>query len=141
MKTVSSDGSATDTSVMSMAWRSATAKSCATMPVGARAGLELFGRSQREQLPVIDDREPVAELIGFFHVVRGQQDRLTLSVQFAEDLPEREAALRIQPGGRLVEEQGGRPVHDRPGDHETLRHPTRERRHRFRPAVYSRPGW
>ena len=37
---------------------------------------------------VVHDRHPVAELVGLLHVVRGQQDRLALVVQLAEDLPQ-----------------------------------------------------
>ena len=57
---------------------------------------------------MVDDREPVAELVGLLHVVRGEQDRLPVGVQLAEDLPQRDAALRVEAGGRLVEEQDRR---------------------------------
>ena len=63
------------------------------------------GRVEGEDAAVVHDRDPVAELVGLLHVVRGEEDRLALVVELAEDLPEREAALRIEPGGRLVEEQ------------------------------------
>ena len=70
--------------------------------------LELLRRAEREQLAVVDDREPVAELVGLFHVVRGEEDGLAVAVQLAEDLPQRDATLRVEAGGRLVEEQDGR---------------------------------
>ena len=98
--------------------------------VDADGLLELGRRAEREQLAPVDDREPVAELVGLLHVVRGEQDRLTRGVQLAEDVPERDAALRIEPGGRLVEEEDRRPVHDRPGHHEPLRHAAGECQHR-----------
>ena len=92
--------------------------------------LSAAGRVEREQPAVVDDREPVAELVGLLHVVRGEEDRLAVAVQLAEDVPERDAALRVEAGGRLVEEQDRGPVHDRPGHHEPLGHAAGEREHR-----------
>ena len=90
--------------------------------------LELDRRTQREQLAVVDDREPVTQLIGLFHVVRREEDGLAVGVQLAEDLPEGDATLRVEAGGRLVEEEDRGPVHDRPGHHEPLSHAAGERR-------------
>ena len=99
---------------------------------------------------MVHDRHPVAELVGLLHVVRGQQDRLAVGVQLAEDLPQRDAALRVEAGGRLVEEQHLRPVHDRPRHHQALGHAARQRHHRrLRPvgqahrgaAARRRPPW
>ena len=59
-----------------------------------------------------------------------------VGVQLAEDLPQREPALRVEPRGRLVEEQDRRPVEDRPRDHQPLGHPARQREHRR-----LRPSW
>src|SRR3989442_8124279 len=39
---------------------------------------QLLGSSQSDDATMIDDREAFAERVGFFHVVRGQQDRLPL---------------------------------------------------------------
>ncbi len=97
--------------------------------VDAHRPLEVLGRVDREQLAVVDDREPVAELVGLLHVVRGEQDRLAVGVELAEDLPERDAALRVEAGGRLVEEEDRGSVHDRPRHHQPLRHAAREREH------------
>ena len=97
------------------------------------------GVPEREQAPAVDDREAVAELVGLLHVVRGEEDGLALAVQLAEDLPQREAALRVEAGGRLVEEEDRGPVHDRPRHHQALRHAARERGDRLlRPARTSR---
>ena len=68
-----------------------------------------------------------AELVGLLHVVGGEEHGLSFAVQLAKDVPEREAALRIEAGGRLVEEEDRRPVEDGPGHHETLRHASGER--------------
>ena len=92
--------------------------------------LQLRRRVESEDVAVIHDRHPVAELVGFFHVVRRQQDGLAVVVEIAEDLPQRDAALRIEARGRLVEEQHLRPMHDRPCHHQPLRHAARQRHHR-----------
>ena len=48
-------------------------------------------------------------------------------VELAQDLPQGDAALGVEAGGGLVEEQHAGPVHDRPGHHEALGHAARER--------------
>ena len=60
--------------------------------------------------------------IGFLHVVGGEQDGLSVSVEFAEDLPQRQPALGVEAGGWFVHEQHGGPVKDGPGHHEPLGH-------------------
>ncbi len=75
-----------------------------------------------EDLAVVHDRDAVTELVRLLHVVSCQHDRLTLLVQIAEDLPQREAALRVEPSRRLVHEEDGGAMEDRPCDHEPLRH-------------------
>ena len=49
------------------------------------------------------------------------------SFSSCEDLPQREPALGIEAGGRFVHEQHGRPVEDRPGDHQPLGHAAGQR--------------
>ena len=97
------------------------------MPVGV---LELGGRAEGQHLAVVDDGEAVAELVGLFHVVGGEQDGLAVAVQLAEDLPQGDAALGIEAGGGLVEEQDRRVVHHGPGHHEALGHAARQGQHR-----------
>ena len=48
------------------------------------------------------------------------------AVELPQDVPQREPALGVEAGGRLVEEEHGGPVEDRPGDHQPLGHPARE---------------
>ena len=74
---------------------------------------------------MVDDRDPFAELVGLFHVVRREHDGLALRVQLADDVPQGEAALRVEARRRLVEEQHVGIVHDRPGDHQPLGHAAR----------------
>src|SRR5260370_8508033 len=54
--------------------------------------------------------------------MRRQKNRLTFSVEFAQQIPHRAARLRIEPGGRLVEEQNRRIVHQRAPDLQSLNH-------------------
>ena len=67
-------------------------------------------RVEREQLALVDDRQAVAELVGFLHVVRRHHDRASLRVQLAQDVPQAEARLRIETDRRLVEEDHARLV-------------------------------
>ncbi len=82
--------------------------------VGADAVLQGGRGVEGEDAAVVHDRHPPAQLVGLLHVVRREQDRLALGVELAEDLPQGEPALRVEAGGRLVHEQHGGPVHDRP---------------------------
>ncbi len=107
----------------------------ADLGVGADRPLQRVGGVEREQPAVVDDRDPLAELVGLFHVVRREHDRLAPPVQLADHVPQREPALRIEAGGRLVEEQHVGVVHDRPGDHQPLRHAARQLVHVRRGAV------
>ena len=75
-----------------------------------------------DDLPVVDDDQPLAERVSFFHVVRGQHDRFAELVVFANDLPEQDARLRIEPGARLIEKQNLRIVHHGAGDRQALHH-------------------
>ncbi len=71
---------------------------------------------------MIDNRDSLAKLVCLFHVMRRQKNRLTFSVEFAQQIPHRAARLRIEPGGRLVEEQNRRIVHQRAPDLQSLNH-------------------
>ena len=70
---------------------------------------------------MVDDRDPLAEDVGLLHVVRREQRRLPGAVEVLEDPPEVDARLRVDAGGRLVEEQHLRLVHERAGHHQPLR--------------------
>ena len=69
---------------------------------------------------MVDDRDLLAQCLGFLHVVRGQQDRLPLGVQHPQDVPEVGPGLRVEPCGRLVQEEHVRPVHQGPRDQQPL---------------------
>jgi hypothetical protein len=69
--------------------------------VGTDTLFELGGRAQGQDPTAVHDRDPVAELVRFLHVVGCQQDRLALLIELAKHLPQRQAALRIQTSGRF----------------------------------------
>ena len=80
--------------------------------VTADAILQLVAGPFGDHAAVIDDRDLVRELVRFFEVLRRQQDRRPFAPQVADDVPDLVAASRIEPGGRLVEEE-----HPRLGEH------------------------
>src|SRR5258706_5225525 len=55
----------------------------ADLGIGPDGLLERRRGVEREQAAVIDDRDPLAQLVGFFHVVRREHDRLAAPVQLA----------------------------------------------------------
>ena len=62
-------------------------------------------RALGHDLAVGDHRHPVGQGLGLVHVVRGEQDSGARGAQAAHDLPGLAAGARVEPGGRLVQEQ------------------------------------
>ena len=93
-----------------------------------RAGLDqqLLGRVQGDDFRVVHDGHAVAEHLGLFHVMRGQDDRFALGLDRPHQLPEVAAGLGIEAGGRLVEEEDLRVVDQRDGDGKPLLLPAGE---------------
>ncbi len=81
---------------------------------------ERGGRVLDEDLAVVDDGDAVAEFVGLFHVVRGEDDGDALLPEGADGLPHGDAALRIETGGGLVEEEDLGAVSDGAGDLDAL---------------------
>ena len=88
----------------------------------AQLGLERRGRALAHDQAVVDDRDPIAELVGLLEVLGGEEDRRPLAVDPAQLLPDRQPAGRVEPGGRLVEEQDVGLVHQRRGEVEPPLH-------------------
>ncbi len=61
----------------------------------------------------VENREAVAESLRFVHEMRRQQNRLAFLQQTLQALPDQVTRLRIEAGGRLVEQQQVRIVHQR----------------------------
>ena len=76
--------------------------------------------------PLVDDPDAVGEDVGLFQVLRGQEDGHALvRREPAHLLPERGAALDVEPRRRLVEEEDPRTVDQRKGKVEPSLHPAR----------------
>src|SRR5437764_1133657 len=72
--------------------------------VVGRPRAELARGPNREDAPVLDDRDAVGELLRLVEVVGGQQDRLAPLAQLAHRLPRVAPRLRVEAGRGLVEE-------------------------------------
>ncbi len=87
---------------------------------------ELVGGAERHQAPVVDDRDAVGELLGLVEQVGGEHDRDPVRPQLSDVLPRRPAGGRVEPGGRLVEEQHLGSTDDRQRERQPLLLPTGE---------------
>ena len=72
--------------------------------VAGDLALEVRRGALGDDQPGIDDRDPVTERVGLVQVVRGEEDRHALVAEPAHLLPHASPARRVQPGGRLVQE-------------------------------------
>ena len=96
--------------------------------VPGNAVLERHGRIERDQLSVVDDRDAVAQAIGFVHVVGGNQHGEIAGVlEVVEHLPHGNAGDRIEPGGGLVEKEDARIVNQAARDLKAAPHSAGER--------------
>ena len=75
------------------------------MPALPDGGLQLAAGARGDHPAVVDDRDPVGQLVGLVEVLGGEQHRRPVGHDAADDLPQCAAAARVQAGGRLVEEQ------------------------------------
>jgi hypothetical protein len=85
--------------------------------VAGDLGLEVVGGVGGDDPALVDDQDPVGQRVRLVEVVRGQEHRRAAAVpQVADVLPEVRTRLRVEPSGRLVEEDQGRlvdqPHHD-----------------------------
>jgi hypothetical protein len=62
-------------------------------------------RTGGDQHAMVDDRQPRRQAFGFVHEMRRQQDGLAGSEQLPEAVPDEVACLRIESGGRLIQDQ------------------------------------
>src|ERR1700681_2271785 len=107
-----------------------------TQQVAAGYGiLQLCWRAEGDDAPMIDDGEALAQRVGFFHVVRGQQNGFAAVVVLANDLPEKQARLRIESCAGLIQEKHLWIVHHGARDGESLHHAAGESAHNLVGAV------
>src|SRR5436305_8444309 len=71
----------------------------------AHAVLELVASPLGDNPPVIDDGDPIRELVGLLEILRRQQQRRPLAHEFANDPPNLVATARVKTGRGLVEKQ------------------------------------
>ena len=89
-------------------------------------GLQVGGRPLRDDLPLVDDPDPVGEDVGLLEVLRREEDRdAVLAPEQRNLFPERRPALRVEAGRRLVEEEDPRAVHERQREIEATLHAAR----------------
>ena len=81
--------------------------------------LELVGRAGDEQLRQVEVAD-LAAALGLVHVVRGDEERDALGGELEQQVPQLAARDRIDAGGRLVEEDHARLVHQRGAEREPL---------------------
>ena len=105
--------------------RAARGRRAPTSTVGRPISAFSVGRrALGDDVAVVDDPDAVGEHIGLLQVLRGQEDGHALLLREPADLaPERVPALRVEPGGRLVEEEDARVVHERQREVEAALHP------------------
>ena len=87
--------------------------------------LELRRCALGDELATGDHRDPVAQLVGLEHVVRGEQHGRPELDERRDGLPELSGADRVDADARLVQEQHLRLVDQATGDVQPLPHPTR----------------
>src|SRR5882762_10385189 len=97
--------------------------------VRAQRRNQLLGSSLGDDLPVIHDRDAIAEALGFLHVMRREQDRAARGAKAADDLPQLPARLRVEPRRGLVEKEQLGLADERTGDREPLLLPAGQRDH------------
>ena len=91
----------------------------------AEARLELVRRAPGHDPAVVEHRDRVGELVRLLQVLRGEQDGDALVDQAPDRAPQLLAAARVEPGGRLVQEQQLGPLDHADGQVEPTFHATR----------------
>src|SRR5437763_309520 len=67
--------------------------------------LQLVGGAAGDDAAGVDEGDAVGQLVGLLQILRGEQDGRAVAHPIADDVPHREPARRVEPGGRLVEEE------------------------------------
>src|SRR6266571_2646051 len=87
---------------------------------------QLSGRADLDDVAAVHDRDPVAQLLRFLHVVGGYDQGNALVLHLAQQIPQVEAGLRIETRGRFVEEDHARPMDEGRCQGEALFLPARQ---------------
>ena len=94
--------------------------------LGADRALEGCGGVFHKNFAVVDDSDPVAELVGLLHIVRGEHDGDAFLSEAPNGFPHGDPALGIEACAGFIEEENFGAVRDRSGDLNTLSEPARE---------------
>ncbi len=87
------------------------------------------GRALADDLAFVHDHQPIAELLGFVHVVGGDDQCHPFLLEAIEPIPQKVTGLGIESRGGLVEDQHLRSVDQPAGNRQTTLHPSGERLH------------
>ena len=89
---------------------------------GAQVRLQLCRGPLCDHPAVVDDDKPVGEPIGLFQVLSRQENGRAGIGQLLDHRPQRHPAVWVEPGGRFVQEEDGRAVHQGGGQVEAAAH-------------------
>ena len=87
--------------------------------------LQLRRRALGHDPAVVDDADAVGQHVGLLQILRRQEHRHPVGRQPAHLIPQRGAALHVQSGRRLIQEQQARAVHEREAKVEPALHAAR----------------
>src|SRR5579875_33443 len=88
----------------------------------AIAQLQLGRLVESDDSALTQEGDPVAEIVGFVHVVRRQEDRRSLTAQLLDQIVKVLGRGRVETARRLIQEENARIVDQRAGDQKTLLH-------------------
>ena len=91
--------------------------------VAPGAVLELVRRAGSDNAAVVDDHHLAGQTIRLLEVLRGEQDVGAIGDEFADGVPQLDAAARVEAGRRLVEQQQPRPPDEAGSEVEAATHP------------------
>jgi hypothetical protein len=85
--------------------------------------LQFVERSVHDDPALVQDRDPVGELLCLVQILRGQQHSGASGGEFLHGRPHLDACLRVEPGGWFVEKDHGRIADQTHRDVESPPHP------------------
>jgi hypothetical protein len=96
----------------SVAWR----RQAQVQSLAGEACQQVAGRIEGHHPSLLEHRNPPAQGFGLFKIVRGQDHRVAVAIEAADELPQALAQFDVDAGSRLVEDNHRRLVHQRLGD-------------------------
>src|SRR3954451_19166966 len=84
------------------------------------AANQLRRRADIDDAAAVDDGNPIAQALRFFHQMRGEKDRFSARPNAADQIPDSAPRLRIEPRRQLIEKHQLRIVDQRERDEEAL---------------------